>query len=687
MDEVADHDDRVARFPSTRGQATHFKSWARYLSSLAPPTQSPLWDLLQERGRRPAEPSGRRPKEQSRAPMSRLAKRIPWVTFVLGSGCLTTADVSPDDVPDATHARRTMRDQLGRDLQDVVQKYPNLALDELAARFIELLTVERTGIKDANEAFATVVVRADVQPREHSARLALAAALATQLYALALGSRPLLQSADREVVELDPNSSNGVIAGAEIVAPLRAVLELLSVPTDDATDPPKQALSELAAAISVSVAQLRVRRLHVELLTAFAWYFFTAGTRVYPGWNELMLLRTFEDSAWFRDEVVTAHSAGPRLRPRITTLQGQHGWVSKRIIDVTNNSWNSRLERGDRPTDRDGFFDLVARYLGQQAAATLPVAAQKPAAVCFVSSFDLELEMALWDAGEPFIIILPVFALDELWQGSASLHWVWTTVTPASIPGHDVEACPPGATEPTLRLPRGLWHPGGWKLVGPGDDLRDHLPNRGLSTPIVVRLAGSPLMERPNPKCMNPRPTSNTSALHHALLLDEYTAFQQAYQDLQVIEPALSGALPGFLSEDVKGGLTRTWILLGTQLGDPAVRLRMTAHHVSRRARTNDRKTAPSESFAQNTDSTQSLDSHGGAPTVTNDPPEVGRRTSGIVINAMSQTSDRELFLWQDFDVIDGRHTDLVASLQDLLATIGGKLTEVYPAVTREAGK
>lgn len=400
-----------------------------------------------------------------------------------------------------------------------------------------------------------------------------------------------------------------------------------------------------------------------------------------------MLLRSFEDSAWFREEVVTASSVGPRLRPRITTLQGQHGWISKRIIDVTNNSWNSRLERGDRPTDRDGFFDLVARYLGQQAEATLPVAAHKPAAVCFVSSFDLELEMALWDAGEPFVVILPVFAVDELWQGSASLHWVWTTVTPYSVPEHDVEAGLVGATESALRLPRGLWDPKGWQLVGPGDDLRDHLPNRGLSTPIVVRLAGSPLMERPNPKNMNPRPTSNTSALHHALLLDEYTAFQQAYQDLQVVEPALSGALPSFLSEDVKGGLTRTWILLGTQLGDPAVRLRMTAHHVSRRARTNDRKIAPLYSPAQTIDSAQAPDADGSALTVTNAQPEVGRRTSGIVINAMSQTSDRELFLWQDFDVIDGRHTDLVTSLKDLLATTGEKLAEVSPAATREIGE
>lgn len=659
--------DGILRFPSRRGEATHFKSWADYVRVLHDPDESPLLEILTERGRRP--------RTGTKAPaVQRKSRQIPWVTFVLGSGCLTAADVSPNDVPLVRDGVPDMRAQLAADLDDVVDEFPNLRLDNLAARFLELLTVERTGVSDVKEALATVVVRDDVQPQEQSARVALAAALATQLYATALGTRPLLQAADRELAVLDLASSNGVVARAEIITPLKHTLDLLSATDGAATPHAQQALSALARTVAGSVSKGRIRRFHVELLTAFAWYFFTAGTRVYPGWTELMLLRTFDDSAWFEDEVVTASSAGSQLRPRIRKLHGQGDWVSKRMVDVTNRSWASRLSQPQNGSERDAFYDLVARFLRQQATAVLPVAKEKPAPVCFVTSFDLELEMALWETGQPFVVILPVFALDEDWKHSASLHWVWTQVTPtppAATSAEPRRSSVGADTAPEgLTLPSALWRPGGWELVGP--DLRSKLPNRGCDIPIVVRLAGSPLMELPGPGNLTPRPTSRTSELHHALLLDEYTAFQQAYQDIDE-GSASSGALPTFLSEDT--GPTRTWVLLGTQLGDPAVRLRMTAHHLKRRIKANQKSDKPKRTEAQQ----QAMESEEALPDANSN-----RSTSGIVINAMSHISDRELFLWQDFDVVDGSHTDLVPQLQELLSDVERELAAVEPRPSGE---
>ena len=663
--------------------AAHFKSWADYLRVLSDPDQDSLLTILKERGRRPT-PYPRDNEEQ------KASKRIPWVTFVLGSGCLTATDVSSNDVPFGVGAVADARKQMSADLDDMLHLYPNLQLDNLAARFLELLTCDRTGVSDAREALATVVVRDDVRPREQSARVALAAALATQLYAAALETRPLLQSADRETVLLDLGSPGGVGANADIIEPLKHVLGLLSDADDAATPTAQRALAELAKAVSASVSVGRVRRFHVELLTAFAWYFFTAGTRVYPGWTELMLLRTFEDSTWFRDEVVTANSAESRLRPPIKRLHRQDDWVVKRIVDVTNSSWRSRRSKSDTRTDRDEFYDLVASFLNQQATAVFPKGrkgASKPAAVCFSTSFDLELEMALWDAGQPFVVILPVFALDKDYKHSASLHWVWTEVTPTDLdpavgPCPDPDHTP--SVESTLNLPPALWRPGGWRLA---DQLKDQLGHhgRGLDIPIVVRLAGSPLMRLPSPEDLGPTP--NTSELHHALLLDEYTAFQQAYQDFDDLS-ASGGVLPTFLSADASP--TRTWVLLGTQLGDPAVRLRMAAHHVKRRVTRNAKRGVPESAKSGPSD----VEGKGGSGiSVSTEPEETApdsnteRPTSGIVINAMSQLSDRELFLWEDFDVVDGRHTDLVPQLHELLGDIHQELIALRPAPNDEAGQ
>ena len=654
-------------FPSQRGGAEHFPTWDLYCSAVIPPDGGSLLEVLSagakhgpgaDNNRRAARRNPENPKNPGRLATAD-AQELPWVTFVLGSGCLSAADTIPGPpVADG------IRSKLSESLIDVCDEFPDLTLDEVAVRFVELLALQKTEVTTAEEAFGAVIVRDNVEPPQLSALAALAAALATQFYAAALdATQHILERTDREEVRLDPRSQRGVLAQYEIVKPLRHVLAILMEGAEDTSTPSQQrALAELARAVDGSVATSRIRRLHVELLTSFAWYFFTERTRVYPSWSELMLLRSFDDHVWFAKEIISSSDASPR--PRISRVSHQASWVRARIAEVTNESWKSRAERRG-PTDRDAFYDVVAKVLRQQAEAILPRAAKPPLPTAFVSSFDLELEMALWAQGKPFAIVLPVFALDKLHRGHASLHWVWTTVTPSGITD---EGEPKDLTGPRLELPPGLWNPDGWRVLVEGDLLKaiSARPDDDYDgIPVVVRLTGSPLMAVPSVTSL--RPTADTEALHHALLLDEYIAIHQASLDLATpgmnkeknASVEVGNGLPAFLSQP-DSGPSRFWMFLGAQLGDTAVRLRLTAQQLAYRVQSFQRNSEEGDNEAGNGDHAATK-----------------ARTLGVLINVVSQASDRELFLWQDFDVVDGRPLDRIADFEKFHADLGVKLTEL----------
>ena len=662
-------------FPSARGGADHFATWDQYRATVLRRDSGTLWDILQARAKRAPDPMRIRSRnqiresdtEQTRARkelklLAADAAEIPWMTFVLGTGCLSAADARP-----GPSVLSSVRARVAESLSTICDQYPELALDLQATDFLELLAVQKTELASIDQALAAVVVREDVKPPQYSAQVLLAAALATQLYGFALvGRQQVLQRADREEVRFSLDSPDGVKARSEIITPLKDVLDLLIVAGNDVRRPPQQrALKELAQAVQNSVASLRIRRLHVELLTSFAWYFFTAGTRVYPSWSELMLLRSFDDDEWFKKEVLTSSDTSPR--PRIAAVSGQTPWVRDRIIEVTNESWKSR-DGSPGSTERDRFYDLIAKFLHQQAAASLPEESKPPLPTCFVTSFDLELEMALWQQERPFIVILPIFALDKYRPGDASLHWVWTVVDPSHP---SVEEAAASGEDIRLELPAGLWRPGGWRVLSDAEFKQAGRSGTGRM-PIVVRLTGSPLMDTPRVDRLQPTP--DTEALHHALLLDEYIAIHQASLDLAT--PAMSGegnsrdssgsGLPTFLSTS-NGGPSRFWVFLGTQLGDTGVRLRLTAQQLAHRVR-------PYQAKGNHVPAVDGATSDGGAAGEgQNGGPDT--RTQGVLINAVSQASDRELFLWQDFDVVDDQPLQRTSDLEALHGEIGRRLT------------
>lgn len=656
-------------FRASRQGASHYPSWAKYRmavfgGNVAKAEDAALWDVLEARAIRKELIGGAARRNPSRV----IAQSIPWITFVLGSGCLSAADAPP-----GATASDDARSRLLESLAEIKSAFPELEFPELdlkgsAMKFLELLVVQKTGLGSVEDAFAAVKVREDIAPRAYSALVILAAALATQFYGAALdASQHVLQRPDREEVRLERTSSKFSAVDTEIVIPLRRMLDRVAAAGSRETDPPqRKALAGLALAVNSAIAELKMRRLHVELLTSFAWYFFTAGTRVYPSWSELMLLRSFDDDVWFTDEVLTSSDASPR--PRIAEMLGQDSWVRKRIVEVTNESWKSR-EEGAGPSDRDGFYDLVAGFLEQQASAVLPSPDQLPYPACFVSSFDLELEMALWKKDNPYVVVLPVFAVEPEYKQDASLHWVFAVIDPKGKT-NDEEDLLDWVDHPR-DLPSGLWNPSEWHVLTV-DDLRKafaaHSNGNAGRLPIVVRLTGSPLMAVPHVRDLRPTPT--TQALHHALLLDEYIAIQQASLDLSTVQSMEANnnlprnrGLPPFLSESTGAGPSRFWMFFGTQLGDTGVRLRLTAQQLAYR-------TPQYQQFRR------AQEEIPGADVAVADTTTPSGRTLGVVINTESQASDRELFLWQNFDVVDGRPLDLVSELRGLHNTISEKLAE-----------
>ncbi len=641
-------------FPSERrSEAKHFKSWQAFLDE-------------RKGGDRPSNIYNVALASTSRAgtenlvvgSKEKLAVEVPWMTFVLGSGCLMTQDASFLE-----RAPVNLRARFEHDLKDIAQRHQGLPLVDSVTEFVELLARDRAG--DSNGpgrgpgdlTSSHINIRAGLTPTEYPSQVALAAALATRLYAAALASGPhVIGPAVREEVHLDLASWWGASISDELLRPLRRLLSTLSNERVERPLRSQQALRALATRMLGQLPDIdggetpsgMILRRHVELLTAFAWYFLTEGTAVYPGWSDLLLFQSFEDWEWFENE---ADNANPR--PRLKDVISQDGWVFERIVHVTNASWESRLRTERTPTIREHFYDLVADFLHQQAHAirdrVMPTGyGTPPLPVCFVSSFDLELEMALWEKNEPFIIVMPVLASSERQPQSASPHWVWARVEPRpEEPSTDGEkpqskARWRGAEHSPLDLPAKLVRPAGWvRLRGTTP------PPRWRGLPIVVRLTGSPLMDPPLADTL--RPAIQSDRIDHALLLDEYTAIQQVALDFSS-QP--DSGLPTWITHNKATSAPRFWMLMGTQLADTGIRLRLMAQLMAARL--------PSSGDHSRGDSALKTP----AAVADSEPDLDPQQRLGLLLNERSGTNDRELFLWNDLDVVDGTH---VKCMQDLI--------------------
>jgi hypothetical protein len=212
-------------------------------------------------------------------------------------------------------------------------------------------------------------------------------------------------------------------------------------------------------------------------------------------------------------------------------------------------------------------------------------ASRPPCAAAFVTSFGLELELALLRQGDPFSIAMPVQVVNQVHDVS---HTCWVAFrVPQSSGGPDLDA---------LLKP----DEDRWSLLGPA------LLDTG---PLVVRLSGCPLIALPDlrenrglravlvdlleealvldagggPKARGG--VEENLVVQPALLIDEHDAFLHTKLDLTSIPTGGLWGLEGptrwyGLPPDLVSGRhrwSRFWMMLGVQTCDSAVRDRVTA--------------------------------------------------------------------------------------------------------------
>ncbi|KQZ88508.1 hypothetical protein ASD62_03420 [Phycicoccus sp. Root563] len=596
-------------------------------------------------------------RDQIRA---RLA--FPWITPVLGSGCLGLSEAGSSAAVEAIprlladQARAWGRLPEGRSAAEVVETF---GLSLVRSRLGPMASDRDSAEASSRTAQLDALAQHDVRL---AARATLCAHLLTRLYfevgtladgAIARSEEPLTFSSD--LVGPTPRGAELVDL---LVVPLKAQLTLLRSET-------KGRHEQLAFVADFAQAVLKdldadepsVTRSDATLMSEIAWHFMTQGTSQYPGWSDLLT------------QLILASESAVRSHrwPHLDNLSAARARLHAQFIQTTVDSWSSRVRnapssstKGSRgatgvsPSARDGLYDAVAELLIAQAARHASSTdregrEQFPPAVAFVTSFDLELEMALLAARTPFRLVVPFY----VGTASEAKAFVWLQTTIAALPPR---------TKLTLNHLFALRVTRGWSLLTSHPDATKD----DFTLPIVVRVAGSPLikvegfddLDEQEEKYAT-RAGSDTAwvgdlvgslgglpgrTLAGTVLLDEYTALHQWAAELAQpphIDPAKGEERLGLPARLFKGGMAtdaRFWFALGVQLSDEAVRHR-TAAVVG----------------------TADLRSH------VNDAQRTTER-AGVVVNRRTTPNEREVFLWQGLDVVAATYERVVPALRHMAA-------------------
>ena len=415
-----------------------------------------------------------------------------------------------------------------------------------------------------------------------------------------------------------------------------------------------------------------IRRADVTLMTEIAWHYMTRGTSEYAGWRDLLLGMGLE----------AGESTEDARLPRITNLESLQEWLVEGLKKTTEISRATRTASTSR-TARDDFYSTIAEIISAQAALDRESLPKKvthkvfPPGVAFVTSFDVELEMALVDLHQPFVMVAPF----EFVAGGNTPHprgalvWLFAIVTPTVD----------GANDTAL-----IQGPQRWDYLSAATFESVSSPASGL--PVVVRLTGSPLVQAPQYDDL-PEPAP---ALDHALgltrgaqrrvvnavLVDEHAGLHHwsadliSYQDTanrtrafglptelvanryyghekEVLtdksqrtsasadadaehgKPLATGA-PSSISQALNLDC-RFWLLMGVQIGDPAIR-----HRVASLVGTGAMRSGLAG---------------------TNEPPY-----AGVVVNRRSEPRERDVFHWLGLDSVT---SDCLHVLDDLKHHLG----------------
>jgi hypothetical protein len=572
---------------------------------------------------------------------------MPWVTLVLGSGCL--------QIGTGADGRKLAR-QVGRAFRDAPVPDYSSSPEQEALLFAESLVTDRLGSLDV----PVPTLADDDEMSQAAPHLVLAASLLTRLFFEVKAAQPGAVSRwDDDVIAFDLPDPGSALDHCPDIADrarkhlvlARAALEVegphefVAVRVRDLLDQVAVGLSGAHGKVELSLPQLR-------LVTEIAWYYLVGDKTMQPGWTDLLIRLMLRS-----DDPSVAGSRRPR--PRFLNLKRLGKLVAELLEASTRRAWDRHAAAHGKRPESPSIYDAAAAVLWAQhdKASANDGPPGVPPAVAFVTSFDLELEMALWAQSDsrPFSIAVPMHMMRVGDDEEAELCWLLADVEP------DVRG------DWSDRLPA-LLRPARWRVLRSDFD-----PRELRKQPVVVHLNGCPLLARPDVnKSEEPWAAEMFSDLAeldmvdsgdairfiHAVTVDEYLALRQSEAELfwasedrnnQALRK--SRALPPDLTHDTSK-YARFWMVLGVPVADPAIRHRVTSHLTIRRFRDEGVGSAPVS------------EESGIGPRPDAMPNPVHNDVNGVAVNKRIEDDDASMLHWLGLDVV---HDGCEAFTQDLL--------------------
>lgn len=574
----------------------------------------------------------------SKSEFKNLKPYFPWITLVLGSGCVTeTVDwealkpAHPDAIVNVLSKHETTSDELS--LAEVREFSRNLIFDRSHGKLDD-------GLKGHFSKTCEL----------HTAQLVYVAAKLTRIYRDAASgvSQPLAWRVE-DVVALDKNSKQNA---GELLSEYQKFIEpVIEVLISDRSRIEKSEKNILLRIKNSLTSRREINRLDIQILSEFAWLSLTEKSSHYHGWSDLLSFLARQEGSLDGSGMWDAKSPiGYPPRPSVAVSD-----IIKKIklqyLKKTRESWGARVNASKQKSSSRSplhlFFDSAAEMLiAQQRLHSDPNISQKavgaPVVTAFSTSFDLELEMALsslLSEGDTFTVVVPVcFSIsnkvntgNKISQEEMSekegfiekltiIQWLGAEINGKT--GFE------GKNGPDIKS---------WKLISS----KTINSPEGVSTgPFVVHLAGTPLIAPPSvgeaqkmfEKMKGSFPNIGEAELvgiSPAILLNEYDAIQHHGAEVFLAGQndawESSSGIPREFSSSGASGVPRFWLVMGVQMNDPAFRYKIAA-----------RLTSPQS----------------GSPAV----PKPKR--TGLVVTSNLDPAARELLAWNGMDIVTASCTE-----------------------------
>jgi hypothetical protein len=346
-----------------------------------------------------------------------------------------------------------------------------------------------------------------------------------------------------------------------------------------------------------------ISRTEIFVLTEYCWSDLSG--QALPGWSDLLWRLYVRQRVDAEDAQATdvASSRGPR--PIGLDPDGLVEVLEASYDDFVRQSWEARKDR--KPNIYSAVADLLAaqtRYFAWTSDEVVedwglfedgaidsdnPLPTERPSLeeypppphpLAIVTSLDLDLELSLLDSRRPFVIAMPVTATGISKDGKTidASTWIGLRV-PATSADHDYKV---------LREPA---HSGWFAL---STDQVATLRQRTRGMPVILRIAGCPLVPLPVPERIPPTDESDdyadenvfeqvaddlgldsVSEFTHQVLIEEFAGIQQAISTRDHPRSLPSLLVPPSEDEADERHLARFFLVLGVQVDDPAIRSRL----------------------------------------------------------------------------------------------------------------